>query len=254
MSSEMSNEAHTQDGGRRIGAIVQARMSSRRLPGKSLRPLRGKPMLQYVLESLMHVGQLDETIVATSTDPSDDRITELCDRMGLACFRGSLENVAERFLLASKSRGFSAFIRVSGDSPLLDGRLVVRAIDLFVESNADVVTNVFPRTYPPGLSVELVRTASFERAIPKFDDPYDREHVTSYFYRNADQFRIVNFSLNPPRCDVHLAVDTHEQFEYADRIVAMMNRPHWEYSLDELLAICDELPAPGGRPASKVQP
>ena len=250
----MSNEARTQDGGRRIGAIVQARMSSRRLPGKSLRSLCGKPMLQYVLESLAHVAQLDETIVATSTDPSDDPIVDFCDRFGSGCFRGSLENVAERFLRASEARGFSAFVRVSGDSPLLDPRLVARAVDLFVESNIDVVTNVFPRTYPPGMSVELVRTAAFEQAFLKLAEPYDREHVTSFFYQNADQFRIVNFSLDPPRRDVHLAVDTAEHFDYVARIVATMNRPHWEYSLEQLLAIGDELPTPAGRPASQVQP
>jgi spore coat polysaccharide biosynthesis protein SpsF len=254
MSSDMSNEVQTRDGKPRIGAIVQARMSSRRLPGKSLRPLCGKPMLQYVLETLRHVDQLDEAIVATSTDPSDDPIVEFCDRIGSVCIRGSLENVAERFLQASKSRGFSAFVRVSGDSPLLDGRLVARSIDLFGNSNADVVTNVFPRTYPPGMSVELVRTAAFEAAISQLEDPYDREHVTSYFYRNADQFRIVNFSLDPPRRDVHLAVDTAEHFDYVARIVATMNRPHWEYSLEQLLAIGDELPTPAGRPASQVQP
>ncbi len=249
----MSNEVQTRDGKPRIGAIVQARMSSKRLPGKSLRPLCGKPMLQYVLESLEHVNQLDETIVATSTDPSDDPIVELCDRLGSVCFRGSLENVAERFWRASEARGFSAFVRISGDSPLLDPRLVTRAVDLFVESKADVVTNVFPRTYPPGMSVELVRSAAFERTVPELDDPYDREHVTSYFYRNSDQFRLVNFSLDPPRRDVHLAVDTAEHFDYVARIVATMNRAHWEYSLEELLAIGDELPTPAGLPASQVQ-
>jgi spore coat polysaccharide biosynthesis protein SpsF (cytidylyltransferase family) len=84
----MSNEARTQDGGRRIGAIVQARMSSRRLPGKSLRSLCGKPMLQYVLESLAHVAQLDETIVATSTDPSDDPIVDSAIDSARVAFAG----------------------------------------------------------------------------------------------------------------------------------------------------------------------
>jgi len=254
MSSDMSSDVQTRDGKRRIGAIVQARMSSRRLPGKSLRPLCGKPMLQYVLESLAHVGQLHETVVATSADASDDPIAEFCEQHGSVCFRGSLDNVAERFLLAAQAHNLSAFVRISGDSPLLNPRLVAQAVELFVETNADVVTNVFPRTYPPGMSVELVSGDTFERAVPKLDDPYDREHVTSYFYHNADRYRIVSFSLDPPRRDVHLAVDTPEDFEDVSRIVAAMNRPHWEYSLDELLAICDELPTAAGRPASRVQP
>ena len=158
MSFDMANRARRTNGGDCIGAIVQARMSSMRLPGKSLRPLCGKPMLQYVLESLAQVDELAETIVATSSDPSDDPIAEFCDQFGSVCFRGSLDHVAERFLQTANARGLSAFVRVSGDSPLLDPRFVARAVDLFVESNADVVTNVFPRTYPPGMSVELVRT------------------------------------------------------------------------------------------------
>jgi spore coat polysaccharide biosynthesis protein SpsF len=162
--------------------------------------------------------------------------------------------VAERFLRASEAQGFSAFVRVSGDSPLLDPRLVARAVDLFVESNAEVVTNVSSRTYPPGMSVELVRTATFERAFPELCDPYDREHVTSYFYRNAERYRIVNFSLDSPRRDVHLAVDTPEHFEYVSRIVAAMNRPHWEYSVEDVLRICDELRTTAGRAAPQVQP
>jgi spore coat polysaccharide biosynthesis protein SpsF len=250
----MTSAAQTRDGQQRIGAIVQARMSSRRLPGKSLRSLCGKPMLQYVLESLACVSQLAQTIVATSTDASDDPIAEFCDQYGSVCFRGSLENVAERFLQVANAQGLSAFVRVSGDSPLLDPRLVARGVDLFVEANADVATNVSPRTYPAGMSVEVVRCASFERGVPMMNDLYDREHVTSYFYRNADQFRIVNFSLDPPRRDVHLAVDTPEHFDFVARIVARMNRPHWEYSLDDVLRICDELATPARQAASQVRP
>jgi spore coat polysaccharide biosynthesis protein SpsF len=250
----MAHEPQTRDGQPRIGAIVQARMSSRRLPGKSLRSLCSKPMLQYVLESLAHVDGLAETVVATSTDPTDDPIAEFCDRIGSVCFRGSLENVAERFLRTAEARRLSAFVRVSGDSPLLNPQLVAKAVDLFVESDADVITNVFPRTYPPGLSVELVRTAAFERAFPKLTEPYDREHVTSFFYQHADRFRIVTFALDPPRRDVHLAVDTAEHFDRVARIVTTMNRPHWEYSLEQLLAIVDERPTPAGRPASQVPP
>ncbi len=94
------------------------------------------------------------------------------------------------------------------------------------------------------MSVELVCSAAFERTVPELGDPDDREHATSYFYRNAERYRIVNFALDRPRRDVHLAVDTPEHFESVTRIVAAMNRPHWEYSVDEVLRICDKLPTP----------
>lgn len=241
-------------GEQRIGAIVQARMNSRRLPGKSLRPLCGKPMLQYVLENLAQLDELAETIVATSTDPSDDPIAEFCERVGTACFRGPLDNVAERFLQALRTHDLSAFVRISGDSPLLDPRLVARAVALFAESAVDLASNVFPRTYPAGMSVEVVRSETFERVVPGLSDPGDREHVTSYFYRHAEQFRIGNFASEAPRRDVHLAVDTPEQFEYVARIVGSMKRPHWEYSLDAVLRLCDQSPVAATRAPSQVRP
>jgi spore coat polysaccharide biosynthesis protein SpsF (cytidylyltransferase family) len=250
----MTDEArHTQDDSR-IGAIVQARMTSRRLPGKSLRLLCGKPILQYVLECLGQVGKLAETIVATSTDPSDDPIAEYCEQFGWDCFRGPLDNVAERFLQAAVAHGYSAFVRISGDSPLLDPHLAARAVALFAESDADLVTNVFPRTYPAGMSVEVVRTETFARIVPALADPADREHVTSFFYRRPEQFRIVNFALDRPRRDVHLAVDTPEQFEYVARIVGAMRRPHWDYSLEDVLRLCDEFSADGTLAPSQVRP
>ncbi|HEX4069917.1 MAG TPA: NTP transferase domain-containing protein [Planctomycetaceae bacterium] len=239
---------------RRIGAIVQARMSSRRLPGKSLCPLGGKPMLQYVLESLMQLDELSGTLVATSTDTSDDPIAEFCERFAVPCFRGSLDNVAERFLEAARTHTFAAFVRVSGDSPLLDPRLVTRAIDLFRESDADLATNVFPRTYPAGMSVEVVKTESFERLVPKLSEPDDREHVTSFFYRNAADFQIASFVREVPRRDVHLAVDAPEHFEFVARLVRSMNRPHWDYAVDDILRLCDELQVSGMRSPSQVRP
>jgi spore coat polysaccharide biosynthesis protein SpsF len=237
-----------------IGAIVQARMSSQRLPGKSLRLLGGKPMLQYVLESLTQVDDLAETLVATSTDSSDDPIAEFCERFATPCFRGSLDNVAERFLGTARRQSFAAFVRVSGDSPLLDPRLVTRAIDLFQETDADLATNVFPRTYPPGMSVEIVKTETFERVIPELTEPDDREHVTSFFYRNAAEFQIASFVREVPRRDVHLAVDTPEHFEYVARLVGSMNRPHWDYAVDDILRLCDALHIVGTRSPSQVRP
>jgi spore coat polysaccharide biosynthesis protein SpsF len=238
----------------RIGAIVQARMTSRRLPGKSLRPLGGKPMLQYVLESLTQLDELAGTLVATSTEPSDDPIAEFCGRFATPCFRGSLDNVAERFLEAARTHSFSAFVRVSGDSPLLDPRLVTRAIDLFRESDADLATNVFPRTFPAGMSVEVIKSETFERVVPKLSEPDDREHVTSFFYRNATDFQIASFVREVPLRDVHLAVDTPEHFEFVARLVGSMNRPHWDYAVDDILRLCDELQVTGMRSPSQVRP
>lgn len=225
----------------RIGAIVQARMSSHRLPGKSLRPLCGKPMLQYVLENLRQVGGLAGPIVATSIDRSDDPIAEFCERFDYTCFRGPLDDVAARFLQAATEHGLDAFVRLSGDSPLLDWRLVTRIVALFLESGPDLATNVFPRTFPAGMSVEVVGTAVLEGTASEMSEALDREHVTRFFYRHPDRFRIENLEHKPERRDVHLAADTPEQFDYLERIVRLLRRPHWEYSLEDVLGLWDQV-------------
>jgi spore coat polysaccharide biosynthesis protein SpsF len=240
-------------GAMRIGAIVQARMTSQRLPGKSLRPLCGKALLQYVLERLAQLESV-ETVVATSTDSSDNPIADFCTGFGALCFRGSLEDVAGRFLQTARAHNFAAFARISGDSPLLDQRLVARAIDVFTGSNADLATNVFPRTYPAGMSVEIVRTATFERLVPELTEPSDREHVTAYFYTHTDRFRIANFTRDIPRRDVHLAVDTEEHFQCVARIIGSMTRPHWEYSLEDVLRLHEAQGTNDATPPTQVSP
>jgi spore coat polysaccharide biosynthesis protein SpsF (cytidylyltransferase family) len=214
-------------------------MTSARLPGKSLRPLCGKPLLQYVLERLRRLDCVAEIVVATSTDRSDGPIAAFCEQFGCACFRGPLENVAERFVQTATAHGFSAFVRVNGDSPLLDQCLVGRGVALFAKENADLVTNVFPRTFPAGMSVEVIGVETLRRTLSLLAAADDREHVTPYFYGHADRFRIVNFARDAPRRDVHFAVDTQGQFDHVERIVAAMRRPHWDYSLDAILALCD---------------
>ena len=134
----------------KIGAIIQARMSSERLPGKVLQQIAGKPMLQYLLERLEHCEVLDGLVVATSVDESDTPITSFCQRYGVSCYRGDLNNVAGRFNDVLDSYGFDAFVRINGDSPLLDQRLVDKAVELFKQHEADLATNALVRSYPKG--------------------------------------------------------------------------------------------------------
>src|SRR5262245_53599415 len=127
------------------GAVVQARMSSSRLPGKVLLPLADRPMLGWVLESLRHAEGLDRIVVATSTESEDDAVAAWCVEEGVECFRGSLDDVAGRLLAAGEAHALEAIARVNGDSPLLDRRLVAQGCTQFSASGADVVTNVHPR-------------------------------------------------------------------------------------------------------------
>jgi spore coat polysaccharide biosynthesis protein SpsF len=224
-----------------VGVVVQARMTSRRLPGKVLAPLAGRPALVWLLERLERVEGLDGVVVATSDDGSDDAVAAFCAGRGTPVFRGPLDDVAGRMLRAGRAHGFDAIVRISGDSPLLDQRLVAHAATLMRETGADLVTNVRPRTFPPGQSVEVVRADVLARALDGMSAD-EREHVTGPLYRAGT--RIVRFAADPPRTDVRLTLDTPDDHARLEAILRAMRRPHWEYGWEEVLALhCAEAPA-----------
>lgn len=231
----------------KIGAIVQARMSSKRFAGKVLYPIAGKPMLQYLLERLDRCAPLVAVVVATSVDESDTPIETLCRVRGVHCYRGSLLNVASRFRAVLDAYRFDAFVRVSGDSPLLDPNVVGRGVEMFLSGDFDLVTNVFPRSYPRGQSVEVIRADAFSRSADLMRGPDELEHVTPFFYRNREGFRIVNFSAERDYSGMDLSVDTPDDMNRVAAIVAAMTRPHWEYGLPEIREIYETVLS-GARP------
>jgi spore coat polysaccharide biosynthesis protein SpsF (cytidylyltransferase family) len=187
-----------------------------------------------VLERLQQCASVDVVVVATSTDDADDAVAAFAHSVGVRCHRGSAEDVAERMRGAVVTLGLDAFVRVNGDSPLLDPALVDRGVALLEDKECEIATNVFPRSFPAGQSVEVLRTAAFERGCSGMHVADDREHVTPFFYRHADEFTIRNFAAERDYGSLRLVVDTHEDFDRITAIVARMERPHWEYGLDEI--------------------
>ena len=211
----------------RIGAIIQARMTSRRLPGKVLADVQGRPMMQYLLERVERCTELEGVVVATSTDPSDDPIESFCAERGVDCFRGSLENVAARFYQAAQRHGLDAFVRLCGDSPLLDPTLIDQAVATYRSGGADLVSTVVARSFPPGQSVEVVSMSVFGEAIGRMNRSDHLEHVTSYFYTHAGEYSIKAIRGDHDGSDVDFAIDTLRDLERFRALVAAMDRPHW---------------------------
>lgn len=218
-----------------IGIIIQARMDSRRFPGKVLYKVQGKPLLQYLLERLRSIKDSPEIIVATSLEKSDNPIVEFCSKSTIPVFRGSLANVAERFRKALDSFSLDGFVRISGDSPLLDQRLIEDGIKYFLENKYDLVTNVWPRTFPSGQSVEVIKTTTFQKISERISLPEDQEHVTRYFYRHSENFSIMNFSSIVNHSKFHLSIDDKSDIHIFQSILKCMQRPHWNYHLDEII-------------------
>ena len=210
-------------------------MSSQRFPGKALHKVAGKPILQYLLERLDHCSSLDGVVIATSTEDSDTPIVHFCLERGVTCYRGSLYNVAGRFKEVLDVYHFDGFVRVSGDSPLLDQRLIEKGVGIFLKGDFDIVTNILPRTYPAGQSVEVLRSNTFRRAYRLMREDEDLEHVTRYFYKNRCHFRLFNFASGEDHSKIHLSVDTERDMNTFAAIIARMDRPHWQYGLREIL-------------------
>lgn len=172
-------------------ALIAARMGSRRLPGKVLSDICGRPLIDYVVSATSIARGLSGVMVVTSTESIDDPVAEWCRSQDVAWFRGGLENVSKRMLNAAQHVGASSFVRISGDSPLLDPQVVETAVAVFEKDTYDLVTNVHPRLLPPGQSVEVVKASSLEQLLREPDvTDQDLEHVTPVLYRREAGLRI----------------------------------------------------------------
>lgn len=212
--------------------VVQARMGSRRLPGKVLTPIGGTPLLGLLLDRLARCEAVDGVAVATSDQPSEDPVAEYAAARGVAVVRGPLDDVAARFLAAAAQLEAVALVRISGDSPLMDPAIVDRAARLF-DDGCDVVTNVRPRSFPPGQSVEVVRASALAAAHPRMDAG-EREHVTPRLYRPEECLRVRGFAAERDYGDLRLTVDTPADLAFVAGLVARMERPPETYGLDEI--------------------
>ena len=217
-------------------------MTSLRLPGKSLRPLLGhKTTVQLHLERIKHCKRPDLVVMTTSVDRNDDPIADLCGRLGVEVHRGPLEDVAKRFLEVLERFELDAFVRVTGDSPLIDQRLVDAGIDTFLEGGYDIVSNINPSTYASGQSWEAVDAEAFRSAYPDMTDAVHFEHVTNFLYAHPERFRFRNVSQERDEGGVNLSVDTEADAQRAEAILARMERPHWAYDYDELMTLYREV-------------
>ena len=178
---------------RRI-AIIQARVSSSRLPGKVLAPLLGLPMIVFMTQRIQRAKHVDEVVVATSTDASDDPLAAALAVHGIPCVRGSLDDVLDRFRTAARARGATHVVRLTGDCPMMDADLVDRALALLAASGADYVSNIAPPTYPDGLDVEAFTIAALEDAWANAKLPSEREHVTLYLRAGHGHVRTAGWS------------------------------------------------------------
>jgi spore coat polysaccharide biosynthesis protein SpsF len=198
--------------------IIQARMDSSRLPGKVLLKLGGRSVLERCVRGAQLSGVLDQVIVATTVEETDDVIVEECARIGIPCHRGPVDDVLARFLGVLDDYESDVVVRFTADNPLIDPAIIARAHRVFVAAGADYLTTSIAHTLPRGLDVEMVRTPVL-RAVDALATKHHRVHVTSYIYTHADDFDVIGLTLQPDLSHLRLTVDTEDDWKVVSAIV-----------------------------------
>jgi len=228
----------------RIVATVEARMGSTRLPGKTLATILGRPLLELLIERLRRAKKLNQVVVATTTDPSDNAIEQLTCRLGVGCYRGSVEDVLDRVLKAAQAYEADLIVETTGDNPFYDPDTIDELITMFEIGQYDFVSNYLSKTFPLGLGVLLFPTKVLEEVGRLTQDPADRENVSLYIYEHPERYRLG--SLDAPdairRPQYRLTVDRQEDLDLAREIFGRLYPTNPNFTTQDVVRLLDEHP------------
>lgn len=222
-----------------VVAIVQARMSSSRLPGKVLADLAGAPMILRQLERVSRASMIDQIVVATSDDPSDDALAAVVMDAGYGVVRGSLDDVLDRFLLAVEAAGARTVVRITADCPLHSPAVIDEVIGEFAASGRDYVSNTMEPTYPDGVDVEVVSAEALRAVALLAVDGPEREHVTLGIYRRPEQFGIGSVRGARDLSDLRWTVDNADDLAFVRSVYDALYAAKPEFELDDVLAFIE---------------
>lgn len=217
-------------------AVLQARMTSRRLPGKVMKPILGEPMIGRQIERLKRATRLDRIMMATSVDASDDPLADYVAGLGVEVFRGDLDDVLGRFHGALAAAGRPAtFLRLTADCPLADPGVIDQCIAHHMAGGYDYTHNSPGWTFPKGLDVEVCQLETLDAAFKEARDPYEREHVTPFIYRHPERFRIGEVRRDPP-LRWRWTVDVPADFAFVTAVYEGLYRGNPDFRMDDVVA------------------
>jgi spore coat polysaccharide biosynthesis protein SpsF len=208
----------------RPAIIVQARMGSTRLPGKVMMLMNGTPMLQGMLERLISLQSFAILILATTQSPREQPLVDIASKLGVQVFRGSEEDVLDRYAQAVEDTPADAIVRLTSDCPLIDAAMIDKALDLFYHLHPDYLSNTLHRTYPRGFDMEIFSRKALEIAAKEAVLPSDREHVTLYVVSHPEQFHLVNFVSDEDLSQWRLTVDTKDDFTLVEQVLSNLGK------------------------------
>lgn len=226
----------------KVLGVLQARVSSTRLPGKVLRPLLGRPMIARQIERLHRARTLDALVLATSTDPSDDALARWAEDAGVPVHRGSLDDVLDRFVSAARPYAPQHVARLTGDCPLADPAVIDAVVARHLRCGADYTSNTIEPTWPDGLDVEVMTMAALEIAAREATAPYQREHVTQFIVRQPGRFRLESVRADTDLSGLRWTVDEPADFELVEAIYAALYPANPAFGTADILAFLQHNP------------
>jgi spore coat polysaccharide biosynthesis protein SpsF len=224
--------------------IVQARMTSTRLPGKVLLKIAGKSLLEYQIERLLRVSLADSVVVATTLNNTDQPIVNLCNQLGVAIYRGDENDVLARYFEAAITYDADVIVRVTSDCPLIDPQIVDEVIQSYLDLQPQVryVSNTLQRTLPRGMDTEVFAIEALKEAFQGATTTPDREHVTPFIYRQPKRYGISQVIYNKDESHHRWTVDTPEDFELIQRILEYLYPKRPEFNLNDCIELIAQRP------------
>jgi len=227
----------------KVGITIEARMGSSRLPGKTMKELFGKPMLEQMVNRLKKVRTADEIIIATTENKIDQPIVELAKKLGVGYFQGSENDVLDRVLNAAKKYDIDLIVETCGDCPLIDPLIIEYEIATFLNNDFDYVGCHLRKTWPIGLDAKLFTTQTLDEVARKTNEPPDRENVSLYIYEHPNEYKIHNIEATGRRNrpDLRFVVDYKEDFDLVEKIYKSMEPDH-SFNYTDILSFLDKYP------------
>lgn len=229
-----------------IVTVIQARISSTRLPGKVLLPILGKPLLSRMVERVMKANLTGTLVVATSTNSEDDQIEELCLRTNLNCYRGHLTDLIDRHYQVARIYNADAIVKIPSDCPLIDHHIIDRVIRYYIDNEElDYVSNLHPATYPDGNDVEIFSFESLEYAWNNATKNFQREHTTPFIWENNDIFNIGNVEWETGldmSGSLRFTIDYEEDYIFINKVFDELYTVNPDFGLNDILRLLEQKP------------
>ncbi len=226
----------------RIIAIIQARVGSTRLPGKVLLDLEGKTVLEHVVNRVKKSRQIGETIVATTILKEDQKIANLCSGKGVRVYRGSENDVLDRFYQAARLFSAGHIVRVTADCPLIDHKIIDDVLSLHLKKKSDYTSNIIKETFPDGEDVEVFTFTALKRAWQEARLSSEREHVTPYIRNNPEIFKLANFSFPEDLSGKRWTLDEEKDYEFIGKIYGALYKKSKFFGMEEILGFLKSHP------------